>query len=201
MRNSLFGMGSVILCLAAAGTCAQDADGQRKLYVGLDVGQPNLDREAAFYEVSDFDDTSTAYTMRVGYRFNRYFALEGGYTDLGDFDATIPVACIPEVTCPAVGMSTSIQGFLFNAVGIWPLGEHFALNASGGLIYREFEVRTTSPGAILGSDGSDTASIMKFGIGAGVPINEHLEIALDLTHYRDIGLGFDLHFGQLFAGR
>src|SRR5687767_7898130 len=110
MRRQLFATNSVFLCLAAAGACAQDPGGERKWYLGLDVGQAKLDHATAFEEESDLDDTSTAYTLRVGYQFNRYFALEGGYTDLGDFDATVTPVCIPEQPCPSFGIRTSIDG-------------------------------------------------------------------------------------------
>jgi OmpA-OmpF porin, OOP family len=199
MRNKQLVALAALLCLATVDALAQGIGGARKWYVGLDVGQSKLDREATIWEFAELDDTSTAFTARVGYRFSRYFALEGGYTDLGDFDATLNLACIPESPCPSFGISTSIDGFLANAVGIWPIAEHFELSASAGLIYREFEARTTtspstfpstSSATFISSSASDTDTVMKFGIGIGVPINNQWEIGLDVTQYREIGLGF-----------
>jgi OOP family OmpA-OmpF porin len=135
----------------------------------------------------------------VGYRFSRYFALEGGYTDLGDFGSNLNLLCTVNPPCPEIHVKTSIDGFLVNAVGIWPIAEHFELNASGGLIYREFESRPTSPATVIGSNSSETGTVMKFGLGLGVPINERLEIGLDVTQYREIGLGFVSEANQVSA--
>ena len=181
---------TMLLCIASAGAFAQGSSAEKKFYIGFDVGQSKLDRNAGFDSATSVDDRSTAYTLRFGYRFNQYFALEGGYTDLGDFSATVRSLCIANSAClTEVGTKTSIDGFLVNAVGTWPIARHFELNASAGAIYREMKVSLSEP--VLGrSSISDTGTVMKFGIGIGVPINDRLAIGLDLTQYRDVGVGF-----------
>ena len=162
--------------------------GDRGFYVGLDAGQSTLDRDSSFDFAIRADRTASTFTVRAGYRFNRYFALEGGYTDLGDFSATIQPPCTGG--CPTVDSKVSIDGVMVNAVGTWPLAEHFALRASAGAIFRWFKATSTSAqyGSFSATDGD---TIFKFGAGFVVPLNEHFEIGADYTVYRDIGVGID----------
>ena len=44
---------------------------------------------------------------------------------------------------------------------------------------------------------SSEGAAWRVGIGLGVPINERLEIGLDLVHYVDIGVDFDMSTGNL----
>jgi OmpA-OmpF porin, OOP family len=176
-----------LLGLIVAGSCPAWG-GDRGFYVGVDAGQSTLDRNASFDFAIRSDRTASTFTVRGGYRFNRYFALEGGYTDLGDFSATIQPPCTGG--CPTVDSRISIDGVMVNAVGIWPLSEHFALRASAGAIYRWF--KGTSNSAQFGTfSETDEGTVYKFGAGFVVPINEHFEIGADYTWYREIGVGLD----------
>lgn len=49
------------------------------VYVGANYGYLKVDGQ------DDFDDDSDAMQALVGYRFNRYLALEGGYIDFGSY--------------------------------------------------------------------------------------------------------------------
>jgi len=171
--------------LSLAGTHASAAD--PKWYVGLDLGPSKFDSNALLENV---DDRSTAYTVRVGYRFVPWFALEGGYTDVGDFSGDVINFC-PAVVgfpCPpASHQSSSLHGLLLNAVGIWPVAEHFQLNASLGAFYRELST-TDSGGTGPTYHFTSKDTVTRFGLGVAVPINPRFEIALDYAEYRDIGL-------------
>lgn len=89
--------------LASTAAFAQQAD-QRGLYAGVSVGQSKVKFEEDFPGVVGAtassvskDETDTAYKLYVGYRLHRNFAVEGGWTDLGEWTAT------RNVTAPAVG--------------------------------------------------------------------------------------------------
>jgi OmpA-OmpF porin, OOP family len=128
--------------------------------------------------------------VKFGYRFNRHFSLEGGYTDLGDFSSSGPVACVAQVgvPCDPVNLDLSMQGIMVNAVGTWPVSEHIVLSASAGVIYRQLDTRYTDPAGNRSSN-SDEDSVTKFGVGVAFPINERFEVGLDFTAYRDVGVG------------
>ena len=135
---------------ASAGALAQDD--MRGAYVGLSVGQSRVTIEDSAVTVlgataSSFskDETDTGFKLYAGYRFNRHFALEGGWTDLGSFRAT------RNVTAPAVGsLSAEIEasGFHFDAVGILPL-QQFFLFGKLGLMYATTETSRSSTGAVV----------------------------------------------------
>jgi hypothetical protein len=174
---------AALLSLAATHTRAAD----HKWYVGFDLGQSKLEGDRVLLNV---DDHSTSYTMRIGYRFVPWFALEGGYTNIGDFSGDFVNVCTAVVgfPCPPPRhQSSSVHGLLLNAVGIWPVAEHFQLNASLGAIYRELS--TTDSGG-MGPTYHFTSkdTVTRLGLGVAVPVNPRFEIALDYAQYRDIGL-------------
>jgi OmpA-OmpF porin, OOP family len=184
-RNSL----ACMACLVATSAFAQGA-GDHHFYVGADAGWSNL-HDSGDFDVQQGvdDDQSITFSVRLGYRFNRYFSLEAGYTDLGEFDATPSVACpaiYPPGSCAAFDASTSIDGVTLGAVGTWPVSRHFQLEASAVAIYREVEY---SYGGASGLGSlSEEGTAWKLGLGVGVPINDRFELGLELAQYRDVGI-------------
>ena len=79
----------VAICVALLWLGVSSANAQGVLadgwYVGVEAGQSKLDRHD-FIGVVSQDDSSEAWSVLAGYRCSRYFSLEGGYTDLGDFE-------------------------------------------------------------------------------------------------------------------
>ena len=191
------GYAAVGMFLVLAAVTAQAAD--HKFYLGLDVGQANFDPTEIFdNQVESKDDHSTTFTVKIGYRFSRFFALEGGYTDLGDYDATLLGNCLPTLppTCsPDVQTHTSIDGVMLTAVGIWPLTDHFQLTANAGAIYREVDYRYGIP--TDRQSLSEKGTVMRYGVGAGFPVNDRFELGLDWVSYREVGVGIAASSGQI----
>jgi OmpA-OmpF porin, OOP family len=169
-----------VLCLAAASAYGQGSGGPG-WYAGLDFGQSKLDSDSGLG--GDRDDTSNTWSLRAGYRFTRFFALEAGYIDMGDFSESFTGPC---VGCGGIGR-TSIDGFLVNAIGKWPVAEHFHLKGVLGATYRELEASFEGSG--VRNQWSESTTIFSFGVGVAIPINERFEVDVDYTHYREIGLG------------
>jgi len=184
-RNSL----ACVACLVATSAWAQGG-GNRAFYVGADAGWSNL-HDSGDFDVQQGvdDDQSITFSVRLGYRFNRYFSLEAGYTDLGEFDTTPSVVCpaiYPPGSCAAFDASTSIDGVTLGAVGTWPVSSHLQLEASAAAIYREVEY---SYGGAAGNGSlTEKGTVWKLGFGVGVPINDRLEVGLELAQYRDVGI-------------
>lgn len=173
----------------SAGAYAQGHDAPSRWYVGLDYGESQLDSDTSAGAI-ERDDSSDTFALRVGYRFTRYFALEAGYTDIGDFSATFSPSC-GSGTCPLYHSKSSIDGVLLNSLFTWPLAEHFQLKGALGMTYRELDASMTTANST--SRWSDTETIFTFGAGIGIPISDRFEIDLDYTHYREIGLGMSMN--------
>ena len=178
---------ALLLWSLATASLAQQASQPHKWYVDLGVGESTLDHESGFTEV---DDRDTSYSLRIGYRFTRFFALEAGYIDIGDFSSSIIPSCGAGPCPPSIRESSSIDGWLLNSRFIWPVARHFQLNASLGALYpqRNTTVAVT-PGDTYGDSYENGG--FSYGFGVAVPINDRFEIGLDFTQYFELGFGFD----------
>src|ERR1700728_5317818 len=98
-----------------------------------------------------------------GYEFNRYFALESGYFNLGKFGFTAD-------TSPAGSLRGDIklQGANFDAVGSVPIGDKFSLFARAGVNYADAKDSFAGTGLVAVTDSSPRkwAANYKFGFGA-----------------------------------
>ena len=174
-----------VLCLAAASAHGQGSGGPG-WYAGLDFGQSKLDAGSGLG--GERDDTSDTWSLRGGYRFTRFFALEAGYIDIGDFSESFTgPAC---VGCVGGFSRTSIDGFLVNAIGSWPVAEHLRIKGVLGATYRNLDLSFEGNG--FSSQVSERTTIFSFGVGVAIPINERFEVDVDYTHYREIGLGLTM---------
>ena len=185
--------------LAAVPALGQAPGDDRQFYVGADLGLSRMDQPDIVGVANSSDEDAFSWSLRFGYRFNRFFSLEGGYADLGDFDYEFRGACTMQFpsTCGSTGDTrTSVDGFLVNAVGTVPIGRRFLLTGSVGALYREVEY--SAPASSIGPHFSSTeGTAWRVGIGAAFPLNERLEIGLDLVHYMDVGVAFDMSSGNL----
>jgi OOP family OmpA-OmpF porin len=143
--------------------------------------------------VTESDDRSTSWAFKAGYRFHRYFAVEVGYTNLGDFDTTIGQSCFGmqlQICTPIQRMRTSIDGFSVDAIGVLPVSRHVELMGKVGGFHR------TASFSLLdvphGDDFVDRKStVWKFAIGAGFPMNDRLALSVDAVRYLDVGIARD----------
>lgn len=127
------------------------------------------------------DDDDTGYKLFGGYQFNRYFALEGGYFDLGDFDFTANT--IPPGT---LNGNVNIKGINFDAVGFLPFTEKLSLFGRAGVSYAETKDSFRGTGAALGlnSKPSDREFNPKVGVGLQYDFNDNWAMRLEAERYR-----------------
>jgi OOP family OmpA-OmpF porin len=186
--------------LAAAGAHAQaQPAADRGWYAGIGLGQSKIDFGSnpvpAFGVTSDTisaDDTDSSYKLLGGYRFNRYLALEGGYTDFGSFSAT------RRVTAPGSGTVTSnikTSGVHFDVMGIIPAGDRFEFFGKVGLIrtVTQTDLSTTGSVVLIGPAHSTDYNVSpRIGIGAYVRFTRALGLRIE---YEQQDIDFQI-FGE-----
>lgn len=85
------------------------------------------------------DDSDGGWKLFVGYRFNPYFSVEGGYTSLGEFGYQGQVTTDPG-TVEATFKADNWNAF---AVGIVPVADGFELFGKAGLGYWQADLGVT----------------------------------------------------------
>jgi OmpA-OmpF porin, OOP family len=154
---------------------AMAADAKAGWIGGLNVGQSiaNIDNVRITADLAatglatnsmNVYDRATAYKIFGGYKFNKNFALEGGYFDLGRFDFTA-------VTSPDGTFSGNIKvrGLNFDAVGILPVTPKFSAIGRIGLIYNEAADTFNNTGAVFGPiDRNPSKSAYNYKVGLGL---------------------------------
>ena len=180
--------------IASTTTVAQDAD-QSGFYVGLSVGQSKVkfdDNEVPNITGSTStvskDERDTGFKIYVGHRFNRNFALEGGWADLGSFRAT------RNFTAPVVGTFTAeieSSGVFIDAIGILPI-QQFSLFGKAGLMYATTESSFSTTGGVALSPGvnrnpKESEVEFKLGLGASYAVTRSLAIRAEFERHFEVG--------------
>jgi OOP family OmpA-OmpF porin len=211
MRTSLT---VVALCIGAAlfGTSGP-ARAQAHWYLGATLGasNANITQEAvpvtgATSSVFLTDSRDPGFKVFAGYRFNRYFAVEGGFAWLGEFQATT------QVTAPTTGALTAdirVIGLYIDAVPTLPLGDRFAAFAKVGVLLSETRTTRSTYGAVTPAPGLNaTASIdqpnWSYGLGAQYDLDKTVTLRFVWERYIKLGdsntggeFNIDLYSGGL----
>ena len=161
-------------------------------YIGANVGQSRatidnaritnglLESGLATTSMSD-RDRNTGFKFFGGYQFNRYFALEGGYFDLGKFGFT-------SMTLPSGSLNGNIRlrGLDFDVVGFLPITEKLSAFGRVGLIYAQARDNFTGTGAVnvLVPNPSQRATNYEFGVGLQYALTQSLGMRLEAERYR-----------------
>jgi OOP family OmpA-OmpF porin len=152
--------------LFASGLTPAFADNERGLYLGVGVGQFNievddLDTSNGIDEAFDSDDT--VYKVFGGWRFNPFIGVELDYIDLGG----------PEDTIDTVKVKAEINGFAPYLVGTLPVGP-IELFARVGYYFYDVKISGESLGSV-----DDSSEDLVYGAGVGLTLFEHLHARLE----------------------
>ena len=128
------------------------------------------------------DDRDNGFKIFGGYQWNRNFAIEAGYFDLGQFGYTA-------TTVPAGTLTGRIKlkGVNIDLVGIIPITDKFSAFGRIGAIYAQAKDRFTTTGAvnlITDPSPSKSAANYKFGAGLQYDFSENLAVRLEGERYR-----------------
>lgn len=129
-------------------------------YLGLSVGQTDVD-------LSGFDDGDSI-AISGGYKFNKNFAIEAAYVDLGESEDDID----PVWTLEA-------DGFNFSAVGIIPVNEKIDIFGKVGIFMWDVSLDEAGYGELASDDGTD----LSFGIGASANLTEQFGLVFEYQRF------------------
>jgi OOP family OmpA-OmpF porin len=131
-------------------------------YLGVGVGQGNLDRsgtEITGLNNAQLDTSETTYTVRMGYRFSRYWALEAAYYDLGKYAFHGRTVGGLDVDGEAKAKGAGV-----NLVGILPI-DRFDLYGRLGWIRTELKVNASATLAPTPVNQKDKENGALYGVG------------------------------------
>ena len=149
--------------LAFAGSAAAQQPSMSSFYIGGTIGQAEYKDGCS--GIADCDEKDTAWRILGGYQFNRYFAAELGYHDLGE--ASAPGA--------------SVEGTAWELVGIgsYPIVDKFSVYGKLGLYRGELE----------GPGGEETNSDLTYGVGLQYDFLKNVGVRGEWQRYSKMGGG------------
>lgn len=176
IKNSLHM--STLLVLMAVSSTAYTQEITDGFYLGGGAG--HTDQKDACDDIAgSCDDTDTGWKLFVGYEFNPYFSIEGGYADLGESDADTTVLGIP------VSAEAEVDGFFLAGLAAWPVNDAFSIFGKLGLIAWDVDVDASGGGVSVSDDESGTDVL--FGIGAQYNFIDNFGIRAEWERYNSIG--------------
>lgn len=161
-------------------------------FIGANLGQSaaNIDGDSIWrnlensgFAVSEINEDTRhlGYKLYTGYTFSRYFALEGGYFDLGNvaFNATtLPVSDYTG--------NTGLNGWNLDLVGKLPLSTNWSVLARLGVTHNKSKTRFSSNGLINTTANNQQSSYTKhkYGLGVQYAISDVFALRLEAERYR-----------------
>ncbi|MHB1513458.1 MAG: OmpA family protein [Acidiferrobacter sp.] len=127
------------------------------------------------------DSQGTGFKLFGGYQFDRYFALEGGYFNLGDFGYS--ATTVPAGTSNG---SIKLQGVNMDAVGILPITPRFSAFGRLGVTYVDARDNFSGSGADYAPNttASKHEFNYKYGIGLQYALTHALTMRAEAERYR-----------------
>jgi OOP family OmpA-OmpF porin len=197
----------LLLCLLLGGSLAPlAASAQSSWYLGASVGQSRIDAtpeevERGFLIDDAFnasgttlDKTHTGGKAYLGYRFNPYFAAEGGYADLGTARFNTTIVSAPAGTNPAppfpIHATATAKGVFLSGLAHLPLMQNFSLFAKAGLFRSEarFTEQVPSTG-ITRVSRTETRTDANYGVGLQWQFAQAVGARLEVERFRKVGRG------------
>jgi OOP family OmpA-OmpF porin len=172
LKNKMLSRALLAVVLGGAALSAQAAD--KGFYAGAGVGQSFVDETAKGGQV--YDDEDTAFSVFGGYQFNRYFALEGGYANLGKIEAK------------PVGRDLETDSVFLTAVGIVPITDKFSAYGKAG--FHRWNLDEAIPA--LTGETDDSGTDPTYGVGLQYRFNDKVALRTEYSRFEVGDLDEDL---------
>ena len=192
-KQFMLGTAAALVALSSYVSTANAAD-LTGWYGGINLGRSDLklnggDIDGVFANQgitssSSIDRHDTAWSLNLGYQFNPYFALEGGYVDFGKYDLK------GDVSAPAadtIDGRYKAYGYDLSAVGILPLQQGLSVYGKAGVFHSRSDLEASSSGAVPVSSASHWGNSGTFGVGAGYDFTKNVVGKLEWNRYLNVG--------------
>jgi OOP family OmpA-OmpF porin len=145
---------------------------------------PNV--PGATFSVINKDKHSGVGEGLIGYSFNRYFAVEGGYVSLGNAKADIDFRG-GLVSVGTFNMKYNMSATFIDAVGLFPLSEKWSVlgrvGAAYSRVHADFEGEPITF-AVSTNDQTEVKILPKFGAGVDYRANPSFTIRAEWERYK-----------------
>jgi OOP family OmpA-OmpF porin len=161
-------------------------------YGGANIGQSNASIDDARISNDllgsglattsiDDNDRDRGFKLFGGYQYNKYFAVEAGYFDLGQFGFvanTVPTG--------SLSGNIKIRGLNLDAVGTLPITEKFSAFGRIGVAYAHTDGSFAGTGAVnvLNPSPSARDTNLKVGLGVQYAMTDALSLRAEIERYR-----------------
>ena len=183
MNRTIALLAGCVLVPASLAAQAQSSDPRLRMdtgfYLGAGMGRSEA-RDFCTTLGGACDDKDMSWNVFAGYQFTRNWAVEVGYNDFGHAKTTGFVGGF----ATNVRMQTKAAELV--AVGLLPLGDHFALYGKAGGFY--YESDGTATGGVAAST-TDTGWHLTFGLGAQYDFNGRFATRIEWQRYLEISSG------------
>ncbi len=172
--------------------------GSGEWYLGLTIGSSNVGDTPDVVPLSGAtsgvlvsDERDPGVKALAGYRFNRHFAIEGGYAWLGEFQFS------NQASAPAAGAQTAqsrVIGLFVDAVGLLPVGWGFTALAKLGVVGSEVRTLRTVTGQATPAPGLSTTAYadeanLKYGLGLQYDLGSRAAVRAEWERFVGLGSG------------
>ena len=144
---------AILAALAATTAVPAFAQG----YIGAGIGRGNLNMngtELTGLNNATIGDSDTTWSIRGGWRFHPYFAVEAAYYELGKYDFHSAL----------INGDAKAESYALSLVGILPFSEQFEGYARVGFAHSKFKFSASGP--INSAFAADTQEEATYGVGA-----------------------------------
>lgn len=137
------------------------------------------------------DDTDISWKAFAGYQIMKNLAVEGAYTNLGEFTAR------STITAPGTGVvntEVKAEAWTLSALGILPLGDRFSLFGRLGVNFwnADFSAVGSGSGGVASVSDSSDGTDWVYGLGATYNVAKNLNLRGEWERYDFDGTDVDL---------
>ncbi len=173
-------LAGLLMTALAAPAFASDFYGVGSLgisHFGVDKGDIDNTLSASGFSgfSSSLKQNGFGYKAQLGYQVNKYFAVEGGYVDLGNAKYSVS----------GPGLSGDIKlkasGANLAALAIYPLDDTFSVFGKLGVIDAKAKLEGN------GFSDSSTKAKLNFGVGASYALAKDLALRAEIEQFNKLG--------------